>query len=615
MLRSLNALGACALLAFAAHAYAHQGPDPLTHWVFNPRTVSDARCTARLGPILALSSSARVAADPIGHALDLAGDESVAAMSEPLRDRSEWLPAESLTVSAWVSIDEAESRGGVVGVYGSRGEGECAFRLGYDDNVFVVELNTDRGGRSLVRGVTPYEKGKWSHVAAVYDGESAVLYVNGRRDGAADKPRGAIVYPTSPRYLLGGVDDPKASPMRGRLREASVYDLAAREKWVRHEFDHASRLVNLPKDSRADSLAMVVEPYLQFGTRDGMTVMWQTSASGSSVVHYGETAECDRSLAGEESVIHEVRIEGLKPETQYFYRVETVGGEGQRIESGVSTFSTAVNESTPFAFAVISDTQGNPIVNAKLCRHAWAQRPSFLLHPGDLVSTGVNDTHWTQHFFPGMRELISRVPMYSVLGNHEQNASNYYEYVSLPSPEYYYEFRYGGAHFFMIDTNRNVGPESEQYEWLDKALGESDARWKFACHHHPPYSSDENDYGDLWSTNKSARGDLRARQLSELYDKHNVDLVWNGHIHSYERTWPVREGKAVAEGGGPVYMIVGGGGGGLETPGPYRPFFQNQVRRGHHYVMAHINGPTLEIRSYDLEDRLFDTVTLRKKSD
>ena len=210
-----------------------------------------------------------------------------------------------------------------------------------------------------------------------------------------------------------------------------------------------------------------------------------------------------------------------------------------------------------------------------------------------------------------MRPLISRVAFYPVLGNHEQNASNYYEYMSLPDPEYYYDFRYGDAHFFMVDTNRNVGPGSEQYEWLDAALGESTAAWKFACHHHPPYSSDENDYGDLWKQNKSERGDLRARQLSTLYDKHGVDLVWNGHIHSYERTWPVRDGKAVSK-DGPIYMITGGGGGGLETPGPYRPFFQNQVRRGHHYVMAHLNGDTLEVRSYDLDDRLFDTFTIKK---
>jgi 3',5'-cyclic AMP phosphodiesterase CpdA len=201
--------------------------------------------------------------------------------------------------------------------------------------------------------------------------------------------------------------------------------------------------------------------------------------------------------------------------------------------------------------------------------------------------------------------------MYPVLGNHEQNASNYFEYMSLPKPEYYYDFRYGDAHFFMVDSNRNVGPDSEQYQWLDEQLAKSDAKWKFACHHHPPYSSDEDDYGDLWKVNESTRGDVRVRQLAKLYEKHGVDIVWTGHIHSYERTWPVKDGKA-ANDNAPMYMIVGGGGGNLETPAPSRPYFQNQVRRGHHYVMVHVNGNTLELRSYDLEDRMFDTVRLTK---
>ena len=72
-------------------------------------------------------------------------------------------------------------------------------------------------------------------------------------------------------------------------------------------------------------------------------------------------------------------------------------------------------------------------------------------------------------------------------------------------------------------------------------------------------------------------------------------------------------GLGVGAGGDLRGIGVGGGGGSLETPGPYRPCFQNQVRRCHHYVMAHVNAGTLELRSYDLDDRLFDTVTLRKK--
>jgi hypothetical protein len=65
----------------------------------------------------------------------------------------------------------------------------------------------------------------------------------------------------------------------------------------------------------------------------------------------------------------------------YFYRVETTDASGQKIESGVSTFSAAVLPGTPIAYAIIGDTQFNPVVSSKLCEHAWAQRPSFVSTP------------------------------------------------------------------------------------------------------------------------------------------------------------------------------------------------------------------------------------------
>jgi hypothetical protein len=77
-------------------------------------------------------------------------------------------------------------------------------------------------------------------------------------------------------------------------------------------------------------------------------------------------------------------------------------------------------------------------------------------------------------------------------------------------------------------------------------------------YHHPSYSSDEDDYGDMWK-GPSTHGDVRVRQLTPLYDRHGVDVVWNGHIHSYERTSPLRTNRAV-ETNGTICGVTGGGG-------------------------------------------------------
>jgi hypothetical protein len=169
---------------------------------------------------------------------------------------------------------------------------------------------------------------------------------------------------------------------------------------------------------------------------------------------------------------------------------------------------------------------------------------------GDLVTTGPNKSHWTDHFFPNMRPLIDSVPFYPVIGNHEQNSMHYYDYVKLPEPEYFYTFKQGDIQFFIIDSNKDLRPGSEQYRWLDRELAASTSLWKICMHHHPPFSSDD-DYGNDWkhAVEEMTFGEPATKPIVALYDKHRVDIVLNGHIHSYERTWMIRHGKPVKRNG------------------------------------------------------------------
>ena len=77
-----------------------------------------------------------------------------------------------------------------------------------------------------------------------------------------------------------------------------------------------------------------------------MTVMWHTSLVASSIVRFGSTISCDQTIEGNASEIHEVVIEGLEPETQYFYRVESKTASGTSYFSEPATFKTAVNKDT-----------------------------------------------------------------------------------------------------------------------------------------------------------------------------------------------------------------------------------------------------------------------------
>jgi len=269
-----------------------------------------------------------------------------------------------------------------------------------------------------------------------------------------------------------------------------------------------------------------------------------------------------------------------------------------------------IPRNSPFAFVVGGSRRTYPEQFTKIIARAWAERPNFLLNVGDVVSDGNVKEQWLDEYLRPAAELMRRVPTYVSIGNHEKNADWYYKYVSYPKPENYYSFDYGNAHFVIIDSNKGLRPSSEQYKWLKKDLSKSKARWKFVFHHHPPYSSDENDYGDTYR-GKSKLGDMNVRRLMPLYEKYRVDVVWYGHIHSYERTWPIRKGK-VDRKRGVIYIQTGGGGAELENFAPTRSWFTAKVLSNWQYCLVTIHGGTLRMMAYDIDGRLYDYLELEK---
>lgn len=607
------------LMWMSSPVMAHDGPDPVSHWLFTKSTVQDGKVKARLGLDATIHGAPVLVDDDHGSALRFDGAQDALVIGEGSRDVGDYLPNKNLTVSAWVTIEAPRPHGGIVGISEEDGEGERGWKLGYNEQSFTFALSAyganDGNGRiTKLVGQTAYEVGKYYHVVGTYDGARMRLYVNGKLDGESDEQSGPIYYSRTAPYIIGAVADRDERHFhQGSIRDVAVYDLVATQKWVDHEFEHGSELVALAARAIPDELTFIIKPYLQNVTQDGMTVMWETSRPADGKVEFGENDQFGLAAGGTKGVtVHEIRLEGLKAETGYYYKVAATDDRGRTIVSELSSFQTANKLETPFAFGVIADTQGNPGVCKTLSDMMWMQRPNFFIIPGDLVDSGPNKKHWTEHFFPGLDPIASRVAFFPVIGNHERNHRFYYDYVSCPAPEYYYTFTYGNSQFFMIDSNKECGPDSEQYKWLEAELAKSTATWKFVSYHHPSYSSDEDDYGDMWH-GKSEHGDLRLRPLSVLYDKYGVDMVWNGHIHSYERTWPLKDDKPV-ERTGTIYLVTGGGGGGLETAGPIKPYFQNNVKHGHHYCLVGVNGRTLEFKAFDLEGRLFDYMKIDKSA-
>ena len=111
------------------------------------------------------------------------------------------LPDRDMTVAGWVMVDYPQSWGGFLSVMQDNGDYEKGWVFGYMNDRFSFGLSTEganqdeTGTMTYLESATPFEFGRWYHVAATYDGEVMRLYVNGNRSAESRAQTGAILLP------------------------------------------------------------------------------------------------------------------------------------------------------------------------------------------------------------------------------------------------------------------------------------------------------------------------------------------------------------------------------------------------------------------------------------
>lgn len=366
-------------------------------------------------------------------------------------------------------------------------------------------------------------------------------------------------------------------------------------------------------------LSFIVEPYLQQVNDDSFHVMWETSVPAKGAVRLG-VAEFNvlkptlDQLFYEDQVseYHHVHINGVKPGEHYFYQAVTISPAKDTLLGPVTPLYVPDYRQMPVSFAVVGDTQGNPKVWGRIAGLMARERPSFIVHAGDLVQYGPHKDDWTDEFFKPASELFRFYPFYPTIGNHEMNHNWFYRYVCLPDPEWFYTVKKGSVLFIFANTNNDILPGSEQYKKLEKILASSGEMWKVMVHHHPVYTSSDNSYGNSWFQ-RQQHGDPNEIHLKTLYETYGVDVVLNGHIHLYERTWPVAKNK-VDFNNGVTYITLGGGGGGLDKPAANKTWYAARTRDTHHFLDVNIAGQCFSARAIDTSGVIFDSWTIEKVS-
>jgi len=132
------------------------------------------------------------------------------------------------------------------------------------------------------------------------------------------------------------------------------------------------------------------------------------------------------------------------------------------------------------------------------------------------------------------------------------------------------------VHFVAVSTDESIDASSTQGEWFKNVLKKVNQNrkqwpWLVVFQHRPIYNSNKI-HGNWTGTNTpqySGPPDLPPFEgWREYYEtllvEHGVDLVLNGHVHHYERTWPIRNRvetvKSYQNVKYPVHITCGHGG-------------------------------------------------------
>lgn len=312
----------------------------------------------------------------------------------------------------------------------------------------------------------------------------------------------------------------------------------------------------------------------------------------------------------------------LKPNTKYYYKVGSASVESA--QTGIETFKTARASSDEESFDVLVFGDLGVDANAE---HTIKyldnlEKPvEFAYHIGDISYA---DNAWLKpsellgffyeeaynHWMNMLSVMMKNVPYMVTVGNHEAEChspicffsefkktqlANYSAYNSrwhMPSLEsdgvksMWYSFEHGPVHYTSIssETDYESAPENSfiatginghfgnQLAWLEEDLKKADANrenvpWIVVGMHRAMYTLHAVDE----EGNPATDSYPLQKAFEDLFIKYKVDIVFGGHVHMYERHYPIANGKPVMEGvsedgkvytnpKAPVYIVSGAAG-------------------------------------------------------
>ena len=369
----------------------------------------------------------------------------------------------------------------------------------------------------------------------------------------------------------------------------------------------APKKVRKPFEGIGDAPFVVGEPCLQAPAETTMGVTWCVSGLAKGVVEVADNPEMTNArtvksggygLVPIDVAALEVRLEGLKPATTYWYRTVTTpftdykniydAKLGEPVVGKVHSFTT-LGAAAKTHFAVMNDTHAQWKAFDLVTKKMKELKPGVILWNGDATNTTQEKETAVQIFLDppvAAKDYAADIPTCFVSGNHDFRGSWISKKEEVMQPrhpaersgaewdlKWNFAVRMGDVALIGMDTGEdkpdghpkwfglaNFEPyRKAQAAWLEKALSRPDiasAKYKVVFCHIPLYAApDHPDYphdGVKIDPHDYAYWSRECHDLwSPILVKNGVQLVICAHKHKY-RFDPATAGR-------PWAQIVGGG--------------------------------------------------------
>lgn len=316
--------------------------------------------------------------------------------------------------------------------------------------------------------------------------------------------------------------------------------------------------------SQSSKAVLLRGPYLQVPTTSSMVIRWRTSIPSISKVHYGTSpANLNKEVVSKERVKdHIVKIEGLQPNTKYYYAISTATERLQGDKNNSFVTLPREGESGVYRIGIFGDPGSPTLLQRKVrdqfVKYLGTNNMNAWVALGDIAYNTGSDAEYQAKFFNVYKDqLLKKYPLFTLPGNHDYRDEDsvtffnhdkieYYRTFSMPvdgesggvpsNNQAFYSFDIGNVHFLSLDSfgaedstllSDTNGP---QVQWVIKDLEANKKDWLVVMWHHPPYT--------MGSHNSDEQSDMyKIRQtFLPILERYGVDLVIGGHSHLYERS-------------------------------------------------------------------------------